>query len=177
MKSGPAKAPQGWTASRRRPKKGVERTPADEPSGSSHVPCSRIVLPIVSGRDNPETANAARPETDVPAAARSWANTRAGLVLRQAGRHRAPRRATRRDWREQFRLKTCREADATCAHMRHYSPRSHDAYIRGARALFDSVVERLPAPKVREIEEWFSDLESWQGLGDPPDPPFAWPLS
>ena len=63
------------------------------------------------------------------------------------------------------------------ARMVGYSPRAHDAYICGARDLFHSVVDRLPAPKVREIEEWFSDLESWQGLGDPPDPPSAWPLS
>ena len=49
--------------------------------------------------------------------------------------------------------------------------------MSGARDLFESLQPQLTAPAIRALDAWFSELESWQGLGDPPQPPSAWPRS
>lgn len=55
--------------------------------------------------------------------------------------------------------------------MRFDQPRACEAYIRGARDLFESIQPKLTAPAIRELDNWFEELEAWQGLGEPPVPP------
>ena len=54
---------------------------------------------------------------------------------------------------------------------RYETPRLYEAYIRGARDLRESISTRVPSSELREIDDWFSELEAWQGFGDPPPPP------
>ena len=53
-------------------------------------------------------------------------------------------------------------------------PANREAYRRGARDAFDSMVAGLKAPDVRAMEDWLNDLDAWQ-KGAPPPPPHAWP--
>ena len=80
---------------------------------------------------------------------------------------------------EPFTLKRLLIGRATRGAMkyRYETPRLYEAYMSGARDLFESLQPQLTAPAIRALDAWFSELESWQGLGDPPQPPSAWPRS
>jgi hypothetical protein len=54
--------------------------------------------------------------------------------------------------------------------MRFDEPETREAYRRGARDLLECVQPDLPKRRLREVQEWVSQLESWQEF-DPPGPP------
>ena len=53
--------------------------------------------------------------------------------------------------------------------MRFGDPIVREAYRRGARDAFDSMIVGLSAPDARALEEWLDDLDAWQ-VGAPPPP-------
>ena len=54
--------------------------------------------------------------------------------------------------------------------MRFQEPDVREAYRRGARDCYESIVAVLKARQVRELEAWLSDLDKWED-DDPPLPP------
>ena len=57
--------------------------------------------------------------------------------------------------------------------MRINTVTGREAYRRGARDMFEHTFHRVPAPQLRELEQWLKELDSWE-VGDPPPPPKAW---
>jgi hypothetical protein len=56
--------------------------------------------------------------------------------------------------------------------MRFDEPDVREAYRRGARDLYDSVIGALKSRPARQIETWIAELESWND-GEPPHPPIV----
>ena len=54
-------------------------------------------------------------------------------------------------------------------------PKQRDAYRRGAYDAYESAIVGLAAAEARALEQWLSDLDSWNE-GEPPPPPHMWPL-
>jgi hypothetical protein len=56
--------------------------------------------------------------------------------------------------------------------MRFYEPDVREAYRRGARDCYESLIATLKAYQAREVEAWLTDLDGWED-GDPPPPPLG----
>jgi hypothetical protein len=56
--------------------------------------------------------------------------------------------------------------------MRFHEPDVRDAYRRGARDLYESLMRTMKARKAREIETWLRELDDWDE-GEPPPPPLG----
>ena len=56
--------------------------------------------------------------------------------------------------------------------MRFHEPDVREAYRRGARDCYESLIATLKAGQAREMEAWLRELDGWQD-GDPPPPPFG----
>lgn len=54
--------------------------------------------------------------------------------------------------------------------MRFHEPDVREAYRRGARDCYESLIQTLKVRQAREVEAWLSELEGWED-GDPPMPP------
>ena len=56
--------------------------------------------------------------------------------------------------------------------MRFHEPDVREAYRRGARDCYDSLIATLKADQVRQMQAWLGELDDWDD-GDPPPPPFG----
>lgn len=56
--------------------------------------------------------------------------------------------------------------------MRFDEPDVREAYRRGVRDCFESLVNGLPKRQVRQVEDWLKELETWD-YSDPPPPPLG----
>lgn len=56
--------------------------------------------------------------------------------------------------------------------MRFDEPDVRDAYRRGVRDLYESVVGELRSRQAKEIDAWLKNLEAWED-GEPPHPPLG----
>jgi hypothetical protein len=54
--------------------------------------------------------------------------------------------------------------------MRFDEPDMREAYRRGARDCFDSLVSGIAKREARKIEEWFKELDAWDYSDPPPTP-------
>ena len=54
--------------------------------------------------------------------------------------------------------------------MRFHEPDVREAYRRGARDCYESLIATLKSRQAQEVEVWLSELEAWED-GDPPSPP------
>ena len=55
-------------------------------------------------------------------------------------------------------------------YMRFHEPDVREAYRRGARDCYESLIATLKVHQAREVKAWLSDLDNWED-GEPPLPP------
>lgn len=60
--------------------------------------------------------------------------------------------------------------EPTGGDMRSHEPDVREAYQRGARDCYESIIGALKPCQVQEVEAMLSELDAWQD-GDPPPPP------
>jgi len=56
--------------------------------------------------------------------------------------------------------------------MRFDEPDVREAYRRGVRDLYESVIGAIRSRQAREIETWLRELDAWDD-GEPPPPPLG----
>jgi hypothetical protein len=56
--------------------------------------------------------------------------------------------------------------------MRFDEPDVREAYRRGVRDFYESIIGRMKPREARQIETWLRELDDW-GEGEPPPPPLG----